>query len=169
MASAGGHCRGTPPTRAFTAAAPATRDDESMTARLLADVVLVAHLAFILFVVAGGLLAWRHPRIAWLHLPALAWATYVELASVTCPLTPLEVSLRRAAGGAGYSDGFIEHYLVPIVYPPGLTPRAQTLLGVALIALNMVLYGALAVRARRNARDTAARRARQPGGTRSAG
>lgn len=108
---------------------------------LLADMVLAGHLAFILFVVFGGLLVLRWPRAAWLHLPALVWGSWIELTGGICPLTPLENRLRRAAGGPGYEATFIEHYIVPLIYPPGLTHGTQLLLGVALIVWSAGVYG----------------------------
>lgn len=114
-----------------------------MLARLTADVVVLAHLAFILFALGGGLLAWRWPRLAWLHLPALAWGVAVQWLGLICPLTPLENALRRAAGGEGYGGGFVEHYLLPVLYPAGLTPAVQWLLGALLLAVNALVYGGL--------------------------
>ena len=108
--------------------------------RLLADAVVALHFAFILFVMFGGLLVVRRRAFAALHLPALAWGVYTELTSTICPLTPLEVALRRAAGQAGYSGGFIEHYLVMLIYPPGLTPGIQIAIGIGLIAFNVAVY-----------------------------
>lgn len=107
---------------------------------LLATLVVAAHLAFVLFVVGGGLLVRRRPRLAWIHLPCAAWGIYVELAGKICPLTPLENALRRRAGEAGYAESFLEHYLLAIVYPSGLTPALQwTLGGLALLA-NLAVY-----------------------------
>src|ERR687889_2933712 len=91
-----------------------------MPYRALADAVLVLHLAFVLFVVLGGLLVLRWPRLAWLHLPAAIWGVLIEFAGFVCPLTPLEVGLRRLGGEAGYEGGFIEHYLTGALYPAGL-------------------------------------------------
>lgn len=116
---------------------------------LLADAVLFFHLAFILFVVAGALLVWRFPRLAWLHLPAVLWAGFVELTGRICPLTPLENHLRRLAGEAGFNGGFIEHYLLPLIYPHELTRELQTGLGLAVVALNVVAYALLCRRGRR--------------------
>lgn len=110
---------------------------------VLADLVLVLHLAFILFAVGGALLALRWRRLVWLHLPTVLWAALVELAGWTCPLTPLELALRAAAGGAGYEGSFIAHYLLPVVYPPGLTRAIQLGLGFGVVALNVLLYGVL--------------------------
>ena len=111
-----------------------------MLYRLAADAVLAAHLAFVLFVVCGGLLVLRTPRLAWLHLPAVAWGAFVELSGSICPLTPLEVTLRRGAGEAGYGGDFIEHYLVSLIYPAGLTRELQIALGAAALLLNLIVY-----------------------------
>lgn len=108
---------------------------------LLADLVLVLHFGFILFVVLGGLLALRWPHLALVHLPAAAWGVLIELRGWICPLTPLENSLRRAAGQAGYEGGFIEHYLLPVVYPDGLTRDTQLLLAAIVVLLNAGIYG----------------------------
>lgn len=112
-----------------------------MPYRILADLVVVAHLGFIVFVMAGALLALRWPRAAWVHLPAAAWGVGIELFGWTCPLTPLEHWLRAAAGGEAYGGGFVEHYVLPVVYPPGLTRSVQTALGAIVLATNLVLYG----------------------------
>lgn len=111
-----------------------------MTYRILADAVLVLHLAFIVFVVAGGLLLWRFPRLPWVHIPAVLWGVGIELSGGICPLTPLENRLRQLGGEAGYTGGFIEHYLLAIIYPPALTPAWQTALGVGLAVFNLVVY-----------------------------
>lgn len=107
---------------------------------VLADVVLVVHLAFILFVVVGGLAVARWPRVAWVHIPAAVWGALIELADWICPLTPLENWLRRKAGSGGYDEGFVEHYVLPIVYPAGLTRGIQLVLGFAVIAVNLAMY-----------------------------
>lgn len=117
---------------------------------LFADAVLALHLGFIVFVVLGGLLALRRPVTAVLHLPALLWGAWIELTGGVCPLTPLENELRRAAGGAGYEGSFIEHYIVPMIYPPGLTPRHQIVLGLLLLAGNAVIYVLMVRRMRRS-------------------
>ena len=109
-------------------------------ADLAADLVVLLHFAFILFVVLGGLLVLRWPKLAWLHLPAAAWGVAIELRGGICPLTPLENALRRAAGEAGYGGGFIEHYLLPIIYPAALTRDIQLLLGLAVLLLNLAVY-----------------------------
>lgn len=108
----------------------------------LADAMLLLHLAFILFVVLGGFLLRRFPRLAWLHLPAAAWGAYVEFAGKLCPLTPLENRLRLLGGEAGYRGGFIEHYLLPFVYPEALAREPQLALGLGVIAINVVAYAA---------------------------
>lgn len=119
--------------------------------RALADGVLVLHLGFLLFVVLGGLLVLRWPRVAWLHLPAVAWGAWIEFTGSICPLTPLENRLRRAGGEVGYTGGFIDQYLVPVLYPPGLTRTHQILLGVAVLVLNLIAYVAVARRRARHA------------------
>ncbi|CAJ94653.1 DUF2784 domain-containing protein [Cupriavidus necator] len=117
----------------------------------LADLVVIVHGLFILFVVAGGLLVLRWPRVAWLHLPAAVWGVLIEWSGWICPLTPLENMLRRAAGQAGYSGGFVERYLLPLIYPAGLTPAVQLWLGAVVLVVNVVVY-ALWWRRRRAAR-----------------
>ncbi len=127
-----------------------------MPASLLADLVLVAHLAVIAFALLGALAALRWKWAPLLHLPTLAWAAYIEATAGICPLTPLENALRRAAGETGYAGSFVEHYLTPIVYPPGLSSRAQLWLAAGLLLLNALLYGyVLARRRRRPGRDDA--------------
>jgi hypothetical protein len=106
----------------------------------LADLVLVVHLAFIVFVVVGGLLALRWQRAPLLHLPAALWGVFIEVAGGVCPLTPLENALRRAADSAGYGGGFVEHYLVPVVYPPGLSHPAQLALAGLVVGVNALVY-----------------------------
>ena len=119
------------------------------TAGLLADLVVVVHLAFVAFAVGGGLaVAWR-PRLAWLHLPALAWAAAVMAFGWTCPLTPLEKRLRTLAGETPYEGGFVQRYLEPVLYPPGLTRGHQVALAAALVALNGALYVRVLRRRRR--------------------
>ena len=111
-----------------------------MTLRILADLTLVLHLAFVVFAVGGGLLVARWPRVAWMHLPAVAWAAWVEFAGWLCPLTPLENWLRQRGGRAAYSSGFIEHYLLPLLYPPSLSWELQWVLGALVILVNVAVY-----------------------------
>ena len=111
--------------------------------RVLADAVVAFHLAFILFVLLGAALAFRWPRMVWLHLPCAAWGAWVELVGWICPLTPLEIELRRNAGLEGYSGGFIENYVIPVVYPEALNRTLQVVIGAAVLALNALLYRAL--------------------------
>ena len=111
-----------------------------MLSRFAADAVLAVHLAFVLFVACGGLLVLRTPRLAWLHLPAVAWAAFVELSGLICPLTPLEVALRRGAGEAGYGGDFVDHYLVALLYPAGLTRELQMVIGAAVLLVNLCIY-----------------------------
>lgn len=120
-----------------------------MVYRALADAVLVIHLLFILFVLAGGLLALRWPRLAWVHLPAALWGAVIEFAGWICPLTPLENFFRQAAGDAGYADGFIEHYLLPTLYPHALTREIQVAMGAVVLVLNLIIYAAVWRRRRR--------------------
>lgn len=115
---------------------------------LLADAVLVFHGLFIVWAAAGAIAVWRWPRLAWLHLPALAWAVWIETSGRICPLTPLENSLRRAAGQAGYSGGFIDHYLGPIIYPNGLTRETQWEIAAVLLLVNAGAYLMILRRAR---------------------
>jgi len=111
-----------------------------MSARLAADGLVAIHFAFIAFVIGGGLLTFWHRRWAWLHVPALAWAAWTEFTATVCPLTPWENALRAAAGDAGYAESFIDHYIVPVIYPAGLTPSAQIGLGFGIVALNIIVY-----------------------------
>lgn len=107
---------------------------------VLANVVVLLHLGFVLFVVLGGFLVLRWQWLAWLHLPAAAWGALIEFAGWVCPLTPLELWLRRAAGEAGYTGGFIEHYLLPLLYPAALTREVQIVLGLGVLAVNLIAY-----------------------------
>lgn len=111
-----------------------------MMASWLAALVILVHFLFIVFAVAGGLLALRWRWVPWLHLPALAWGATVEFTGWVCPLTPLENALRRAAGSASYSGGFVEHYLLPLIYPAGLTREWQWVLGALLLGINVAVY-----------------------------
>jgi hypothetical protein len=111
-----------------------------MMYRILADLVVGLHFVFVVFVVAGGLLVLRWPKLAYLHIPVAVYGGAIEFVGWICPLTPLENSLRRQAGESGYSTGFIEHYLLPVLYPSALTRDIQLLLGVAVIGINLAIY-----------------------------
>jgi hypothetical protein len=117
-----------------------------------ADALVIAHLAFIMFVMLGGLLLLKWPRLIYLHLPAVAWGTLVELRGWLCPLTPLEQHYRTLAGETGYSDSFVQHYLLPLIYPAGLTRDVQTLLAMCVITINLVIYAVIYVKYQRNSR-----------------
>lgn len=108
--------------------------------RLLADLVLLIHLGFILFVVFGGLLALWRPRLVLAHLPVVTWGIAISFGGWVCPLTPLENLLRERGGEAGYHGSFIDQYLVPLIYPAGLTPHHQFLIATGLLLLNTVVY-----------------------------
>lgn len=110
---------------------------------LLADMTVVLHGLFVLFVVCGGFAVLRWPRLALLHLPAVTWGVTVELAGWVCLLTPMENHFRRLAGEVGYSGGFIQHHLEPLLYPLGLTAAHQLFLGLGVLAINVVIYGLL--------------------------
>jgi hypothetical protein len=120
-----------------------------MLSRLLADLVVLVHTGFVLFVVLGGLLTLRWPRAAWFHLPAALWGAGIEFAAGICPLTPLENHLRRLGGEAGYTGGFVEHYVLPVLYPDGLTREVQLVLGTFVVVLNLVVYTIVWRRSRR--------------------
>jgi hypothetical protein len=122
-----------------------------MIYRMLADGVLVAHFAFALFAALGGLLVLRHPRAVRLHLPVLLWAVIVEWADWTCPLTPLENFLRHLGGEAGYSGGFVEHFVSQVLYPENLTLELRYVLGLFLISVNLAIYGFVILDRRRRA------------------
>ena len=110
---------------------------------LLATAVVLLHFSFVLFVVGGGLLLYKWPWLAWLHLPAVIWAALLEFNGWICPLTPLEQLLRAAAGQAGYSGGFVDHYLLPLLYPVGLDGDMQLILGSLVVIINVLVYGVL--------------------------
>ncbi len=119
-----------------------------MSYRLLADLVLAVHLAFVAFVVAGGVLALRWPKAAWLHLPCAAWGVIIEFAGWVCPLTPLENALRSRGGEPGYGGDFVGHYVTGVLYPAGLTRGIQIALGAFALLLNTVIYGVVVARRR---------------------
>lgn len=106
----------------------------------LADLLVVVHFAFVLFVAAGGLLVVRWPRVAWVHLPAAIWGAWIEFTGGICPLTPLEKSLRARAGEEAYTGDFISHYILPILYPAGLGRATQVILGILVVLVNLALY-----------------------------
>ena len=108
--------------------------------RAAADAILILHLVFVIFVVLGGVIVLRWPRLAWLHVPAVLWAAWVEFAGWICPLTPLEISLRQRAGEAGYAGDFVEHYLTSALYPEGLARTTQIALGGAVVLINLAVY-----------------------------
>ena len=112
-----------------------------MLYRVLADAVVLAHTLFVAFVVLGGFLVWRWQWVAWAHLPAAVWGAAIEYGGWVCPLTPLENALRDRAGIAGYRGGFVEHYIIPLLYPAGLTPPKQAALGTFVLVVNLFAYG----------------------------
>ena len=111
-----------------------------MLYRVLADCLVLVHLAFVVFIVAGGLLVLWRPLLRWIHLPAAAWGAFIEFTGWFCPLTTWEQELRVQAGQAGYSGGFIEHYILSLLYPQGLTPAVQTSLAFLVIGVNIAIY-----------------------------
>jgi hypothetical protein len=117
----------------------------------MADLIVLLHVAFVVFVVLGGLLALRWPRVIWLHVPAVIWGALVEFTGWICPLTPLENRLRRASGEASYQGDFIAHYILPALYPNGLTRSDQLMLGAIALAVNVGIYVLVAARHRRSA------------------
>jgi Protein of Unknown function (DUF2784) len=116
---------------------------------LSAGVIVALHFAFVVFVVLGGLLALRWPRVVWLHVPAVVWGSLVEFTGWICPLTPLENRLRRAGGEASYQGDFIAHYILPALYPDGLTRSDQLVLGGIALTVNAAIYALVIVRHRR--------------------
>jgi hypothetical protein len=115
----------------------------------LANIVVAVHLGFVLFVVLGVILVARWRRLAWVHLPAALWGALIEFAGWVCPLTPLENHLRQLAGERGYSGGFIEHYVTALIYPSGLSRPVQVALGILVVLVNLVGYGIVLSRVRR--------------------
>lgn len=111
--------------------------------RLVADILVVFHFIFILYVLLGGLLALKWPRTVYLHIPAVIWGIFIEFSGWICPLTPLENHFRHLGGEAGYAGGYIEHYLLPLIYPSELTRSTQFVLGVVVIMVNLLAYGVL--------------------------
>jgi hypothetical protein len=111
-----------------------------MLFKALADLVVLIHLLFIAFAVFGAALAVRWRWMPWIHLPAAAWGAAIEFMGWYCPLTPLENWLRRASGGMGYSQGFIERYIIPLMYPGNLTRELQIVLGCVVVGVNLAIY-----------------------------
>ena len=107
---------------------------------LAANAIVLLHLGYVVFVVVGGLLVFRWPWISLLHLPAVIWSVLLELRGWLCPLTPLELMLRKAGGRAGYSGGFIEHYILPVLYPVELDRTMQIAMGSFVLVINLALY-----------------------------
>jgi hypothetical protein len=118
--------------------------------RVLADAVVVIHLAFAVFAVIGGVLVLRWRRCAWIHVPAALWAIVIECMGWVCPLTPLENWLRQKAGSIVYETGFIEHYVLPVLYPTGLTRGTQIALGLFIFVVNLGIYGWVVYRVRKD-------------------
>ncbi len=121
-----------------------------MTYRIAADLVLATHLVFIVFVVLGGLLALRYRWVIFVHIPAAVWGAFVEISGRICPLTTWENQLRQSAGDSGYADSFVEHYLLPVIYPAGLTRNTQFWIAGVVIVVNVVIYGWLVYRLKRS-------------------
>ena len=117
--------------------------------RFLADAVVVIHLGFVLFVVLGGVLVLRRPKLMWLHLPAAAWGALIEFGGWICPLTPLEHHLRDLGRQEGYAGSFVEHYITHVMYPAGLTRGMQIAIGVFVLAVNGFVYWRVFTRRRR--------------------
>ena len=119
-----------------------------MVYRILADLVVTIHFAFVIFAVLGGLLAFRRLWVVWTHVPAVLWAVWIEFTGGICPLTPLENRLRMQGGQAGYTDSFIGHYLLPVLYPADLTRSVQIVLGAFALVVNLGIYWRLVVNRR---------------------
>jgi hypothetical protein len=128
-----------------------------MPYRLIADLLVLLHLAFLGFVVLGALLVLRRPRLAWIHLPCALWGMLIEFAGWICPLTPLENRFRQLGGQAGYAGGFVEHYVLPVLYPHDLTRQMQLALGTVVLIINAVAYRRVWVR------GASGKRMRRPG------
>ncbi|MBN2397702.1 MAG: DUF2784 domain-containing protein [Deltaproteobacteria bacterium] len=116
---------------------------------IAAQLVVILHVGFVCFVVLGGCLVWRWRWVLFLHIPAILWGALIEFRGWICPLTPLEQWLRRAAGQAGYSGGFIEHYLLPVLYPSVLSREMQVFFGTGVVVINVIVYGWLIIRSHR--------------------
>lgn len=120
-----------------------------MVHSILADSIIIIHFLFILFVVFGGIFSFFRIKWAWVHIPALLWGICIELSGWICPLTPLENRFRLASG-KGYEEGFIEHYLLPTIYPEGLTRNIQIILGIAVLVINLIVYFAVFIKRHKN-------------------
>jgi hypothetical protein len=130
-----------------------------MAYRVLADATVLLHLAFVVFVVLGGLLVLRWPRVVWLHLPAAAWGAWVELSGSVCPLTPLENWLRTREGGSAYAGSFVEHHLLPVLYPASFSRELQLALAALVILVNALIYAGVWRQRSRAGSDRAGARA----------
>ena len=124
-----------------------------MFAHLLSNTLLLVHLLFIVFALFGGLFLFRYRWVAWLHIPAFVWAALISFAGWICPLTPWEVSLRKAAGQEGYTGGFIEQYITPVIYPEGYTREFAVTAGIIVIVVNVLIYGFAIYRLRKQSRS----------------
>ncbi len=120
-----------------------------MLAELGADLIVLLHFSFILFVIFGGLLVLRWRKLIWLHLPAVVWGAWIEFSGWICPLTPLEIRLREIAGQGAYNRSFTEEYILPLIYPEALTRELQIMIGIGVILINVVIYGIIYVRRKR--------------------
>jgi hypothetical protein len=127
-----------------------------MIAGITADILVLVHLGFIVFAALGGFLVVRWHKISFLHLPCAAWGVLISFGGWICPLTPLEMYFRQLAGQAGYTGGFIDHYVMPLIYPAGLTRGMQIALGVTVLAVNLWAYGRLLVVLNQRKKDRAA-------------
>lgn len=116
--------------------------------KIAADLVVILHLLFIVFAVTGGLLALYRRWFIWFHIPAGLWAAAISFGGWICPLTPLELTLRRSAGQKGYEGGFVEQYIIPIIYPEAYTSQLAMLLGVGVVVINIVVYSYVVYRSR---------------------
>ena len=124
-----------------------------MTNQLIADVLVLFHLSFIIFVILGGFLVLHWRNIFWLHIPCAIWGVLIEFAGWICPLTPMENHFRQLAGQAGYYSGFIDHYILPVIYPTALTREIQYMLGFGVITINLIAYGLVLYRIIKNRQE----------------
>ncbi len=127
-----------------------------MISGLTADMIVLVHLLFILFVALGGILVVKWRKVAFLHLPCALWGVLIAFGGWICPLTPLEMHFRQLAGQAGYDGGFIDHYVMPIIYPTGLTRRMQIAFGVTILAVNLLVYSRVLVHRTKRIKNRAA-------------